>query len=101
MVDGVDIDALHTAVAACPDVSGLGSPGLAGLTTYLPGRRIAGLRISPDLLELEVVAAWGASVADIAAQIRSAVSGLVAGRPVNITVADIDVPDQPKNESES
>lgn len=94
VVDGIDIDAVHTAVAACPGVHQVGSPGLAGVTTYLPGRRIPGIRISPDSVDLEVVAAWGFPVPLVAGQIRAAVRGLVKARPVDITIADIDVPEQ-------
>lgn len=66
---------------------------MAGLTTYLPGRRIAGIRINADSVELEVVAAWGASAADIASQVRGAARGLVVGRRIDITIADINLPD--------
>ena len=92
MVDGVDIDAVHTAVNACPGVAGVGGGTLAALTTYLPGRRIPGIRINPDSIELEVVAEWNTTAAHIAADIRRAVVRLVDGRRVDITITDIVLP---------
>ena len=58
VVDGVDIDAVHTAVSGCPGVAASAAASLAALTTYLPGRRVPGIRINPDSVELEVVAEW-------------------------------------------
>ena len=93
IVDGVDIDAVYAAVVGCPGVAALGGGSVAAsLTTYLPGRRIPGIRINPDSVELEVVAAWQASVAAIAAQIKAATAGLLAGRRVDITISDVDLP---------
>jgi hypothetical protein len=92
IVDGVDIDAVHTAVSACPGVAQVGRGTLAAVTTYLPGRRIPGIRISPDSIELEVVAEWDATATDIGRHIRAALARLVRGRTVDITIADIVLP---------
>jgi hypothetical protein len=92
VVDGVDIDAVHTAVTACPGVARVGSGALGALTTYLPGRRIPGIRINPDSVEVEVVAEWEAVAGDIGRCVRSAVTSLARGRRVDITIADIDLP---------
>jgi hypothetical protein len=92
MVDGVDIDAVHTAVNACPGVAGVGGGTLAALTTYLPGRRIPGIRINPESIELEVVAEWNTTAADIVSEIRRAVADLVHRRRVDITITDIVLP---------
>jgi hypothetical protein len=89
MVDGVDIDAVHRAVAACAGVSSVGSGSVAALTTYLPGRRVPGVRINPDSVELEIVAEWGSTAAGVSNEIRQALVGLTNGRPIDITIADI------------
>ena len=94
IVDGVDIDAVHAAVSNCPGVAGVGSGTLAALTTYLPGRRIPGIRINPESIELEIVANWDATAAAIGRHIRAAIAGLVSGRRVDITIADIVLPDE-------
>jgi hypothetical protein len=99
VVDGVNIDAVHTAVSNCPGVAAVGSGTLAALTTYLPGRRIPGIRINPDSVELEIVADWDATAAHIASEIRVAVAGLADGRRIDITIADIVLPgEQPSQD---
>ena len=76
VVDGVDIDAVHAAISACPAVSRVGGPGVAALTTYLPGRRIPGVRVNSDSVDVEIVAVWDCPAATVAAQVRQAVAPL-------------------------
>ena len=92
-VEGVNVDALAGLVGACPSVARLGSPRSGGTTTYLPGRRVAGLRIGPDRIDVEVVARWGFSVADVAADIRRAVAMVAPDRRVDVMVADVELPE--------
>ena len=92
-VEGVNVDALAGLVGACPSVARLGSPRPGGTTTYLPGRRVAGLRISPDRIDVEVVARWGFSAADVAADIRRAAATVAPGRRVDLTIADVELPE--------
>ena len=92
-MDGVNVDAVHAAVAACPGVAGLGSGTVSSLTTYLPGRRLSGIRINPDSVDLEIIAAWGTAAADIYRQIQTAVTAAVGGRRIDLTIADIQLPD--------
>jgi hypothetical protein len=99
IVDGVDIDAVHAAIAGCPGVSSVGSGTVASLTTYLPGRRVSGIRVNPDSLEIEIVALWGASVGELNTRIRQALAPLVSHRRLDITVADIDLPASPVSPS--
>ena len=93
-----DIDALAEPVAeavlACPSVAGL-SPGPFGsVGTYLPGRRIAGVRITDDQVTVRVVARMR-PLRTIEAEIRAAVGALVPGLPVNLGVDDVVPPDAP------
>jgi hypothetical protein len=100
LVDGVDIDAVHAAVSSCPGVARVGSGSVAALTTYLPGRRIPGIRINPGTVEIEVIAEWDSSAANIGRSIRSVVAGLVGARRVDITITDVDLPgEQPSQDS--
>ena len=101
-VDGIDVDDIATAVLACPGVAGLGSGVIGELATYLPGRRVSGIRVSTTLVELEICAAWGFPAQQIAEQILTALAGVVTGRPVEITIVDIAPPHAlPSAESES
>ena len=93
-MDGVNVDAVHAAVTTCPGVASLGSGTASSLTTYLPGRRLPGIRINPDSVELEIVASWGLSAAEIVRQIRHALTPVVDGRRVDVTIADIQLPSE-------
>ena len=43
-----DADAIAAAVLACPSVAGLGGGPAGAVATYLPGRRVTGVRVRPD-----------------------------------------------------
>lgn len=89
-VDGVDLDAVAAAVRSCPGVDDLDDgPINARLATYLPGRKIDGLKITADTLTVQIRSMWGVPVTEVGAQIRLAVVHLVAGRRVDIIVADL------------
>jgi hypothetical protein len=92
LVDGVDVDAVAQATRGCPGVEDLhgGFPG--EVATYLPGRRLAGVRVGSRTVEVQVRAAWNTPLRQIAAGIRSAVAPLAGGRAVDVTIADLGDP---------
>jgi len=92
LVDGIDIDAVAAAVRGCPAVDDLDSGLLGGAVTYLPGRRVPGIRIDTDRVEVHVRGVWNQPVSLIAAQIRQALASLVTGRPVDVMLTDIAEP---------
>jgi hypothetical protein len=92
IVDGIDVDDIEAAVLGCPGVAALGSGTIGELATYLPGRRVAGIRVGPELVELEICAAWGPSAQEIARQIWEALAELVTDRPIEIVITDIAAP---------
>lgn len=85
----VDPDLIAARVLACPAVAALSAGPLGAAATYLPGRRVAGVRLSPTAVEVHVVARYGPSVAELAAQVRAALAGQVGGRRVDIVVEDL------------
>lgn len=89
VVDGVDVDAVATAVRGCPGVLDLhgGPPQL--IATYLPGRRVEGVRVDRMAVAVQVRARWGTPVSDLSAQIRAALKPLAAGRRIDIVWADV------------
>jgi hypothetical protein len=89
----VDPDTVAALVLACPAVAGLSGGPSGGAATYLPGRKVAGVRISPDTVEVHVVARYGPTVGELAGQVRSALAGRVLGRTVDLVVEDLDVED--------
>lgn len=65
-------------------------PGMFGeVGTYLPGRRIAGVRISAETIDVHIVVVFGAPVRRTAAAVRTAVGALYPGRAINVTVEDV------------
>lgn len=83
-------DAVATAVLGCPAVAALHPGGLVHRTvTYLPGRRIDGVRIDDRRIAVSVVGVHGIPVVLLVDQVRSAVAPLAGGRPVDVHVADL------------
>ena len=81
-------DTVAAAVAAVPGVAGL-HPGPHGeVASYLPGRRVPGVRLRPDRCEVHVSLVWGAPVPRTADAVRAAVQRLT-GTPVDVTVEDV------------
>ncbi|BCJ76890.1 hypothetical protein CS0771_64340 [Catellatospora sp. IY07-71] len=91
-VDEVDVDAVAGAARACPGVAELLGGGLPEVATYLPGRRVLGVRVLDDAVELQVRADWGIPVYEIGAAVQAAVAPLVGGRAVHVIVAELSDP---------
>lgn len=89
----VDVDAVAAAVTACPSVSHLvqGGPG-EQVATFLPGRRVGGVRVTDDVVEVHVATRWDVPIHLAAVEVRDAVAALVGGRAVAVAVEDIDEP---------
>lgn len=92
---GGEADAVAAAVLACPGVSGLHEGGWRPVATYLPGRRVAGVRLDEQRIQLSVTVSPGSRVPDLVASIRASLAGLARGRPVDVQVADIQDPPLP------
>lgn len=84
-------DAVAAAVLACPLVVSL-SGGRAGeVASYLPGRRVTGVRIGDGTVTVHVVAAYGPTCEQVATQVRQAVHRVVGGLPVVVGIDDLDL----------
>ena len=83
-------DEVAAAVLCCPAVAALHAGPFGQTTTFLPGRRVAGVTWSPDGLVVGVVAAYPATVREIDAQIRAAVALVAPGTTVTVRVEDIE-----------
>lgn len=93
LVDGIDVDAVAAAARGCPAVDDLDGGPLGGVATYLPGRRVRGIRILDDRIELHVRGVWGQPVSVIAQQLRQALATLSEGRLIDVVLADVTEPD--------
>jgi hypothetical protein len=87
-----DADAIASAARRCPAVADLHGGGLVQVATYLPGRRVEGVRVEEDRVLVSVVAAWGMPLVALTDQVRAAVTPLAGGRRVDVHIADIQLP---------
>lgn len=77
------------AATAVPGVLRLHAGPLGEIGTYLPGRRVAGVRLRPGTpAEVHVVVALDADLRAVAADVHRAVQA-VARRDVRVVVADV------------
>ena len=53
-VHGIDVDALVALVSSCRSVAALASGPADAVATFLPGRRVPGLRVGDDVVEVHV-----------------------------------------------
>jgi hypothetical protein len=89
----VDVERVAEAVERVPTVARLsaGSVG-AEVATYLPGRRVRGVRVADDAVHIHVVARWPAVLPEVGDAVRSAAAPHVGGRSVEVVIDDLDVP---------
>ncbi|UIJ35606.1 Asp23/Gls24 family envelope stress response protein [Allobranchiibius sp. GilTou73] len=79
---------IAAAVLATPGVHGLHAGAGGEIATYLPGRRVSGVRQLENGYDVHVVLAWGYPVMGTAEAVRAAVQQVVPGR-VDVTIADV------------
>ena len=82
-------EVVAAAVLGVPGVVRLHGGRFGGLGTYLPGRRVTGVRIDDEGTEVHVVVSDRVPVPDTAARVQRAVSA-IAPMPVRVHVEDID-----------
>lgn len=88
-----DADKVAAAVTAVPGVHDMHSGRLGEVATYLPGRRVPGVRLTPESTDVHVVLDWGAPVEGTAAAVRQAVRSLDLSLPAAVDVVIEDVAD--------
>ena len=88
---GFDAEGVAAAAAACPSVSRLtaGSLGVE-VATYLPGRRVRGVRLDGGTVEVHVAALDGVPLPRVGEEVRAAVAPLVGTASVSVYIDDLD-----------
>lgn len=86
---------LSAAVTSCRDVVRLSEGPFGDVATHLAGRRVPGIRLESDRVEVHVIAASGVPLPGVAEQVRAACASFTGDRPVDVTIDDIatDEPD--------
>jgi hypothetical protein len=89
----LDPDTIAAGVLAVPGVAGL-HPGTYGeVASYLPNRRVTGVRCEGRTVEVHVVLRWDAPLLATAEAVRRSVTTLGAST-VNVVVEDLATVDQ-------
>jgi len=81
------VDTIAAAVLGVPGVQDLHGGVLGEVATYLPGRRVAGVRLVDDGCDLHLVVSRSRPLAETVVAVRAAVRPLVSG-PIDVTVED-------------
>ena len=91
-----DVDVMAVPVAeavlACPSIAELSGGPYGTVGTYLPGRRVTGVQITPDQVTVRVTAHMVA-LRTVEGEVRAAVGALFPGLPVHLGVDDVVVPE--------
>lgn len=82
------VDQVGAVVLAVPGVAGLHGGVFGEAATYLPGRRVRGVRLQHDSTEVHLAVFYGSDVRVTAAAVRAALTGMVP-TPIHVTVEDI------------
>lgn len=85
-------DLVAAAARGVPGVADLHTGAFGEVATYLPGRRVDGVRLRDDVTEVHLVLRWGAPVLATADAVRATIVALVPGR-VDVAVQDVVDPD--------
>ncbi len=94
-----DADAIAAAALACPGVAGLHGGPLNEFAAYLPGRTVAGVCLGEERIEVHVVARYGAVLPALAERVRTAVTPVAAGRPVEVHIDDLEIDPGPSSQA--
>lgn len=82
------VDAVRDAVRAVPGVAGLHGGRFGEIATYLPGRRVAGIRSDGSGLDIHVVLYAGADIRGTAEEIHRAAAAVAPGT-VRVHIDDL------------
>ncbi|GAA4547637.1 hypothetical protein [Pseudonocardia xishanensis] len=99
-----EVDLLAAAVLTSPYVAGLHGGRYGEIATYLPGRRVVGVRLRPGCgrpaggstvteVEIHLTARYPAGLTDLDASVRAAVHAALSSRahPVTVSIVIEDV----------
>ena len=90
----VDVEAVARAALSCREVAALSGGAVGEAATYLPARRVTGVRVAGGEVAVHVVARWGTPLPDVAAAVRRAVAPVTGHLPTAAYVEDILLPEE-------
>jgi hypothetical protein len=83
-----EADLIAARVLEVPGVAGLHGGAFGEVATYLPGRRVLGVRLTDPGCAVHIVVGYPHNVVDVADAVHDVVAPLAAG-PVVVTVEDV------------
>ena len=86
-------EAVAATVLAHPGVARLSGGAFGTVASYLPGRRVIGVRLpleDGDPVQIAVVARMGVPLGRLADELGAAVVAVLGQVPVDVTVADVE-----------
>ncbi len=86
-------ETLAALVEGCPGVAALSGGSFGEVATYLPGRRVRGIRLDSDLIEVHIVAHWGTPLPALVERLRAVCATVAGTRPIDVYVDDLQVPE--------
>lgn len=95
-----DAEAVAAAALSCDGVHALTrGTDVVEIATYLPGRRVLGVRVAPGRAEVHIVTEYGANMVEVADRVRAAVLTAVADgtdppAQVDVYVDDVQAPSE-------
>ena len=81
-------ESLAEEVLALPGVAGLHGGLFGEVATYLPGRRVTGIRLEDERTDVHVSVEWGANVHEVVDAVRRTAEARFGGR-VDVYVEDV------------
>ncbi|MFT3660444.1 MAG: hypothetical protein QM809_03335 [Gordonia sp. (in: high G+C Gram-positive bacteria)] len=93
-------ESVAAAVLAVPGVAGLSGGAFGAVATFGPGGRVIGIALRDEAGEVAIVGELGYDLQAVAERVRAAAEP-VAGRPIDVLVADLRLPDDAPTDPES
>lgn len=87
----LDVDEVVRIVLRCPSVAGMAPGAAVEVATYLPGRRVQGVRVVDGSVEVHVVAHYGRPLPEVGDEVRRALAASLGERPVAIFIDDLEM----------
>lgn len=98
--DEVDPERVAAAVRGVPDVAALHGGRFGEAASYLPGRRVTGVRDDGATVWVHVAVRWPVPIPVVADAVRCAATPHAGGRPVGVVVEDLVVPGEDTEQTE-
>lgn len=90
--DDLGADAIVTLTRKVPGVSDLYGGAMGEIATYLPGRRVPGVRVDEERIEVHLVVELTRPVQDTAEAVHRTLSAVAGEREVRVHVDDVRSP---------